>query len=767
MHASPVIRDLVLVGGGHSHAILLRRFGMNPLPGLRITLISREIHTPYSGMLPGLIAGFYTFDEAHIDLAPLTRFAGARLYNDEVAGLDLERRLVLLRSRPPVPYDLLSINVGSSPKTAEVLGAREHATPVKPIHNFLPRWHRVVERALGSPTRSRIGVVGAGAGGVELILAAQAALERAFEKAGRRGESPELHLVAASAEVLPTYPPAVRRRLERILRARRIQTHLGQPVVEVNARSVRLAGGSELALDETLWATAASAAPWLAASGLDVDALGFVRVRPTLQSTSHPEVFAAGDIAAVEGHPREKAGVFAVRQGRPLEENIRRVFESRPLVPFIPQRKYLSLIGTGDGRAVASRGVWSCEGRLVWKVKDWIDRRFMRKFSELPDMGAEAPEEGGTAREAAGRTAIAAELQKMAERKMRCSGCGAKVGATSLHRVLERLSPRTRADVVVGLDAPDDAAVSSVPPGKLLVQTVDEFPALIDDPYIFGKIASNHALGDVFAMGAEPWTALAMATLPWGPDEKMEAMLEDLLRGSLEVLEAAGAVLVGGHTTEGTRLVFGLAVSGLVDPERVLRKGGLLPGQILVLTKPLGTGALFAAEMRQKARGRWLVGAIESMLRSNRDAARILARHGATACTDVTGFGLVGHLVEMLRASAVSARLQANDVPLLEGALETASAGIHSSLFPQNARALRSAHVDDDLAREPRLALLADPQTSGGLLAGIPAADVDACLAELRRAGYAPAAAIGVVEARSSEGELIRIERAAPAAARR
>jgi selenium donor protein len=232
----------------------------------------------------------------------------------------------------------------------------------------------------------------------------------------------------------------------------------------------------------------------------------------------------------------------------------------------------------------------------------------------------------------------------MAERENAAAPvAGPKWARRACNRVLERLSPRTRADMSWSvLDAPDDAAVSSVPPGKLLVQTVDEFPALIDDPYIFGKIASNHALGDVFAMGAEPWTALAMATLPWGPDEKMEAMLEDLLRGSLEVLEAAGAVLVGGHTTEGTRLVFGLAVSGLVDPERVLRKGGLLPGQILVLTKPLGTGALFAAEMRQKssravARRR---DRVDCFARTG-TTARILARHGATACTDVTGFGLV------------------------------------------------------------------------------------------------------------------------------
>ena len=160
---APVTKDLVLVGGGHSHVGVLKGFGSKPMPGVRLTLITRDVHTPYSGMLPGLIAGHYEFDETHIDLGPLSQFSGARLYHDEVIGLDLDSKRILCRSRPPVPYDLVSINIGSTPTLDPVPGATESVVPVKPIGNFLSRWAEVRQRVLARATRTRIGVVGAGA----------------------------------------------------------------------------------------------------------------------------------------------------------------------------------------------------------------------------------------------------------------------------------------------------------------------------------------------------------------------------------------------------------------------------------------------------------------------------------------------------------------------------------------------------------------------------------------------------------------------------
>jgi selenide,water dikinase len=231
-----------------------------------------------------------------------------------------------------------------------------------------------------------------------------------------------------------------------------------------------------------------------------------------------------------------------------------------------------------------------------------------------------------------------------------------------------------------------------------------------------------------------------------------------MMTGANEVLREAGCALVGGHTSEGAELALGFSVTGLVENAAVLRKGGLRPGDALILTKPLGTGTLLAADMRLKARARWVDAAIAHMTTSNRSAAAILRRHGAHAATDVTGFGLIGHLVEMVKASGVDVRLFLAAVPLLEGARETLALGIFSSLQPQNVRLRRAVRNLEEAARHPTYSILFDPQTAGGLLASLPAARAVACLAELRANGAPQAAIVGVVEAASSALEPITIE---------
>jgi selenide, water dikinase len=341
---------------------------------------------------------------------------------------------------------------------------------------------------------------------------------------------------------------------------------------------------------------------------------------------------------------------------------------------------------------------------------------------------------------------------------MRCGGCGAKVGATVLSRALGSIEPTVRDDVVVGLDAPDDAALVDVGGDKLSLQTVDYFRAIVDDPYTLGKIAANHSLGDVYAMGGEPQTALAIATVPYGLEAKVEADLSAMMAGANEVLRAAGCALVGGHTSEGAELALGFAINGLVPRADALRKGGLRPGDALILTKPIGTGTLLAADMRGKAKARWVMAAIAHMVQSNGRAADILRRHGVHAATDVTGFGLIGHLVEMVGASNVDVTVAVDRVPLLDGARETVALGIFSSLQPQNVRLRRAVRELETVAKHPRYPLLFDPQTAGGLLAAVPLGAAERCVAELRAAGYAGADVVGLVSERSGALEPVTLD---------
>lgn len=739
-----VVRDIVLVGGGHSHVGVLRDFAMRPVPGVRITLVCTDAHTPYSGMLPGYVAGHYGYDDVHIDLSRLAQFAGARFLCAEVIGLEPANRRVVLRERPPLRYDLLSINIGSTPQVDAVPGAQAHAVAVKPIFRFNQRWLALLARIREHAGPATIAVVGGGAGGVELTLAMQYRLRAVLREQGRDPEVLTFHLFTADAALLPTHSAAVQRRFAETLRARGVHVHYASAVTEVRAGRLCTQGDRWFDTDETVWVTQAGGAAWLQGTGLELDERGFIRVNDALQSVSDPLVFAAGDVASMDHHRLEKAGVFAVRMAKPLARNLRLALAQRALLPYRPQRRWLALISTGDRYAVASRGALSFAGAWVWRWKDWIDRRFMRRFSAFPPM-AGAPAPAATAAPLA--LTQDESLQAISAIAMRCGGCGAKVGASVLSRALASLAPIRNDDVLIGLHAPDDAAIVRVPPGKAMVHTVDFFRAFIDDPYVFGQIAANHALGDIFAMGAQAQSATAIATLPPGLEDQVEELLMQMMSGAVEVLNAAGCALVGGHTGEGRELALGFAVNGLVDAslQGVMRKGGMRAGDVLVLTKPIGTGALFAAHARLVARGRWVQAALGMMRQSNQAGAAILIAHGATACTDLTGFGLLGHLVEMTRPSGVDVRLHLSALPLLGGALECVAQGIVSSLQASNVRLRRALHNQEDFVQHPRYPLLFDPQTAGGLLASVPAARAGACVDALRAAGYAAAAVIGEV----------------------
>jgi selenide,water dikinase len=685
---SPVTTDIVLLGAGHAHVEVLRRHAMRPAPGVRLTLITREPRTPYSGMLPGVIRGDYSEDAAHIDCAPLAAAAGARLIVAAADEIDLSARRVRVTGRPGIAFDLLSVDVGGQPRMPEGGGI-----PVKPIGRFLAR---LAELETTLPPDARIAVIGGGPGGVELALALA------------RRRLARIALVTRDKDILPTVPPRARAIARAALLAAGVEIAAGAAAIGHADGSVHLTNRQKIPADAALWATGVVAPAFIAAAGLACDGDGCIRVAATLRAISHDFVFAAGDCASIEGDPRPKAGVWAVRAGTPLSRNLARAARGLAPRPWRPQKNALVILGLGDGRAVAWRNQrFLLSGKLAWLWKDRIDRRWMRMYGDLRPM-------------------------EMAD--ARCGGCGAKIGSDALAAALAGLAPPPRADIPLGLAEADDAAITVPPPGFSVIQSVDHFRAFIDDPFVFGQIAAAHALSDIFAMGGTPWTALAIAGLPAGP--KAGDDLAAMMRGAGDVLAAEGCALVGGHSAEAAETSLGFSVTGLARPDAVWRKSGLRVGDALILTKPLGTGILLAAHMRGLVRAEWLLAALDSMRRTNAAAADILRAHGALACTDVTGFGLAGHLREMLVASDLGAMLFAEALPVLDGARELARAGVASTMAPANATA---AGVENPL--------LVDPQTSGGLLAGIPPHRATDCLDALEKTGHR-AGRIGVVRAR-------------------
>nr|WP_302847672.1 FAD-dependent oxidoreductase [Nitrosospira sp. Nsp13] len=363
------------MGGGHAHVLLLRKFGEEPLCDVRLTMVSDIEHAAYSGMLPGHIGGVYGWAEMHIDLRRLCSFAGARFIHARVCGLDLGRKHVLIGDgTSPLPTDLVSINVGGTPCMSTIAGIDQRVIPSKPVSCLLAGWESVKAAAWNSMHPPQIVIVGGGAGGVELALAMHSQLRA----------KAEFVIIHRGPHLLPGHNLRAQRILTRLLRERKLTAIINAQVVEVTPDKVRLNDGRLLTADFIFWATQTAPPAWLAESGLDTTPEGFLRIKPTLQTINYPWIFAAGDVAAIEHQKLPKSGVFAVRMAKTLGGNLRAYLSGRVLGDYQPQRYSLSLIGTADGRAVASYGCMAAHSTHFWRWKDRIDRRFMRQFQELP-----------------------------------------------------------------------------------------------------------------------------------------------------------------------------------------------------------------------------------------------------------------------------------------------------------------------------------------------------------------------------------------------
>lgn len=727
--------DVVLLGIGHTNAHVLRTWRMKPIPDARLTCVSNYPVTTYSGMLPGVLAGQYPPERMEIDLVRLCAAAGARLIEANVTGLDVAECRLLLEGRPPLPFDVLSVGIGSVPSRDSVdIQDESLLLAIKPMQTILGRlearlraWHAA---HAGRPLR--VVVVGGGAGGVEITFCLPARVRAVL------GEVPlEMTLVNGHEQVVPGVRPKTAALVRGELEARGVRLRLGRRAIRLAGGAVTLDDGEALPADLVIWATSAAAPPLLARLGLPTDAAGFLLTRPTLQTLADAPVFAVGDSGTVKDSPTPKAGVYAVRQGPVLWENIGRLLAGRPLEPYVPQKGFLKLLNTGDGRAIGEYGRFSFRGRWAWRLKNYIDGRFMDMYQDYRPMAMEAP----------GATAPV----------MRCAGCGGKVSGSVLSHVLARLEVPPSEHVLLGLDRPDDAAIVRPPGGRPVTVTVDFFAAPLDDPYLVGRIAALNSASDVFAMGARPLAALAMATVPVGPARQQEQLLYEVLAGSIEEFKRMGATLVGGHTIEGPQLTVGYTMLADQGDRPPRTKALLRPGDRLILTKALGSGILLAAHMRAQCRAEWLGPLLRTMLASNQAAAQRAEDFDLGGLTDVTGFGLAGHLLEMLHASGAAAELRLADVPLLPGVADLIAAGVESTLAPANRLAEAEVAATAVQRESPAYAALFDPQTSGGLLLGVPAPQAAPLLESLLALGQGPAWEIGSIVAPRPDQPIIRI----------
>jgi len=709
---------LVLAGGGHSHALVLRRWAMRPStrPSELITLVSRTSTALYSGMVPGLIAGIYQHNKVAVDLRDLAEQAGVALVVAEITGLDLQNQMLQLDQRPALPYRRLSLNLGA--ETSTIPAPTSNLVPIKPLEPALAfladQDQLMVDPAFAS---SSFQVVGSGLAAVETVLAL-------------RQRWPMRPVV------LRIRPKHLNPVLIRALREASIQ------ILETS----ELRPTEELKTAPGLVCTGSRAPDWLASTGLPCcPSSGRIRTETNLQVIQHPGIFAAGDCAVIDAHPRAPSGVWAVRAAAPLAQNLEAACQEGPLKRWRPQRQALQLLGGfNNGQPTA----WALRGSrligphpLLWHLKAAIDARFMAMFQRNRCMDS--------------------------TEAMACRGCAAKLAAGPLESALQQAGIAN-----LGTD-PEDAAVlplNTASGNAPVLQSVDGFPALVSDPWLNGRLTALHACSDLWACGARVLAAQAVVTLPQTTAFTQETLLAQTLAGIRSALDPQGAQLIGGHTLEArdgqpqapiSRSVqVTLSVSG--QPEAMLwPKAGLQAGDRLLLSRPLGTGVLFAAALAGAAPASALDTALEQMGTSQHVLLEELldletelpaAIHAAT---DITGFGLLGHLGEMLRNPSLNVVLNGPEIPALPKALFLLEQGYASSLAPGNRRAwalLDNGDVDLQLAgidlgskqHQALLELLVDPQTCGPLLIS-----VDSPIAQtLTSAPNSPWTDIGGVQAR-------------------
>ena len=682
----PTGKHIVLVGGGHTHALVLEKIAGTRLSGATLTLINPGSKAPYTGMLPGYVAGHYQRRDVEIDLIRLARRAGARIILDQVTGISPDKKTISLAKRPRLGFDIASINVGITSHLPDLPGFQRYGCPAKPLGHFANGWHSFTARILETKKPLPITVIGGGIAGVELALTMS---HRILSISGAR---PKITVIEQSNTLMRGTHERTRAYLTAALRKAGIACLTEKTVLEVEQSAVILRNGEHIASEFTVGAAGATPHDWIALSTLATHD-GFIEVDETLASKSHPDLFSCGDCAHFSSEPLPKAGVYAVRQAPILHSNLVAAITGAPKKRFRPQKNFLKLVSTGPKAAVADWFGLPLSGPMVWAWKDRIDRSFMKKLTRMPKM---ARQPGSMDRPAT---------------PMLCGGCGAKVAKDSLTRALDRLDKPHQPHVIN--NPRDDAAVLRHPNG-FQVLSLDHLRAFSEDPWLMGKVSAVHALGDIWAMGAEPQTALAAFILPNAPAQLQQDMLTHILDGAKSVFATAGADIIGGHTSVGAELTVGFSLTGFRSSPPITNAGAQ-PGDVLVLTKPLGVGTILAAEMQGRADGYDVEEAYAQMATPVGGASALL-KTVAAAMTDVTGFGLAGHLETMMHASQACAQLDLEAVPMLASAQSYAAQGIRSSIWDAN----RAAHPDLP-AGTPAEVLLFDPQTAGGLLAALPA----------------------------------------------
>ena len=698
----PITNDLVLIGGGHSHLLVLMKLSKRPIKGNRITLITNEIDTPYSGMIPGYIEGIYSWRDSHIDLYRLCLKLNVRFIHAEVERVSAYDKEIYFKDRPKIKFDVLSINTGIQSNNSDIKGAAKYCLPVKPIS-------KLANNFLNKITNYKsIAFIGGGAGSVELALA----IKKRFLNIN---QEIKITLISGKRGLLSAFPQKTKLISLKTLEKFKIDIIEYKRVLEVKPKQIILSDKSILKIDKAILSTNSMTPKWLTRSDILLTKDNYILVNKSFQ-TNYKYVFASGDVIDFDNQNLKKAGVFAVRSGKPLAVNIKKFIIGKNLLEYKFNKNYLALIGTSKASAIATKYNLTFNSKFFFYLKSYIDKRFIKKFSDFRIRKKITLDVLKTSL----LNIFVKHKEKITDENnfMQCKGCAAKVPLNALKKALPQEIVSTSEDAV------------SVPNYPDLFQTVDMINSIITDPFILGKIAANHSISDLVSVNSQITSAMMILQLPFSKTEINSRDLEQVLLGAKEIFKLVDCPLIGGHTMIGKDKdpVIGFSILGQKQKkmESIKNRRNIKTKDLLILTERIGSGLIFAGINNYLIDSHFQTDVIKQMIKGNLNFGKISNHLNILSMTDITGFGLANHLLNLIKRdnSKTGLTIYPNKIPLFEGVNECINKNIKSSLFESN---YDIAQKDIIYKRDKSKIdnIIYDPQTVGGIAFIIPQEEKD------------------------------------------
>ena len=671
--------DLVLLGAGHANIEVLRKLGMNPQKGLRVTIISNKYLSTYSGMVPSYIEGNYNWNEINTDLAQLCNNYSHRLIISSITKVDTLKKLVYLKNRPPICYDLLSINLGIQSDKSKIVGSDKFALQLKPISEIKKTTDKILTFNKSNPKNNVI-LIGAGAAGVEVALA----LSSRFKKNNIKNN---IILLSKNKSILKGYNYFAQKNCKKELLKNNIKVIFNAKVNKISKEYIVYNNNIKMYGKFPILCTAASPIDLLKKSNLPLNKKGSIEVNNYLLVKGTTNIFAAGDIAEIKGYITTKAGVFAVKQGKILFKNIVRKLHKKKLIKYYPQKSYLSLIGLPNKNALAVKSLFSFKSNFLWYLKKYIDNKFIKKYSIKNEIKSDIT---------FNKDPFKFEMQ--------CKGCGNKVPQSVLKSVFKK-------NILNGsLDADKITAT------KNLYQSTDIISSIINDPYKLGMLSAKHALNDILASNSKALSSQMIVSMPPALNKINIRDLTQLKKGAEVIMKKSVCDITGGHTysSNDDQIYIGYSIVGR---QKTINKQNYFSEGFVYMTGHIGTAIIFAAIEQKILSGAYSKQVIKEMTASNHKIYELLCKNNVNMITDISGFGLAIHLYNLIlrfpRLKGIE--LSINQVPIYPGVELALSKNVKSSLNDANKNyiisKLNHSNKDHKLSN-----ILYDPQTAGGFV---------------------------------------------------